>query len=194
MDRGHLAQPIHDPVNAQGVKCHTQNLLSLFLQQKKTAENRNGFSATTSLLSPAHLTASTTLHDVQPFSASHGRPRCLSHSIPQSPSPSTGKLRSNLTLIEMCASASCGSWYTSHLVRQNGGSGAHDYKNRSNYDTSNRFGTNTLWGSLFKKITRATQNFNMAAIFQDGFHGVSWNVIFCLKNGSKWSKNITVTT
>ena len=64
----------------------------------------------------------------------------------------------------------------------------YNYKNRSNYDTSNRFGTNTLWGSLFKKITRATQNFNMAAIFQDGCQGVSWNVIFALKmavNGQK---------
>ena len=47
-------------------------------------------------------------------------------------------------------------------------SGADNYKNRSNYDTSNRFGTDTLWGSLVKKKTRATQNFNMAAIFQDG--------------------------
>ena len=67
-------------------------------------------------------------------------------------------------------------------------SGADNYKNRSNYDTTNRFGTNTLWGSLFKKITRATQNFNMAAIFLDDCHGASWNVIFCLKmavNGQK---------
>ena len=63
-------------------------------------------------------------------------------------------------------------------------SGADNCKNRSNYDTSNRFGTNTLWGSLFKKKTRATKNFNMAAIFQDGRHGVSLNVDFCLQNGS----------
>ena len=62
--------------------------------------------------------------------------------------------------------------------------GADNCNNRSNYDTSNRFGTNTLWGSLFKKKTRATQNFNMAAIFQDGRHGVSLNVNFCLQNGS----------
>ena len=69
-------------------------------------------------------------------------------------------------------------------------SGADNCKNRSNYDTSNRFGTNTLWGSLFKKKTRATQNFNMAAIFQDGRHGISLNVVFCLKmvvNGQKRS-------
>ena len=67
-------------------------------------------------------------------------------------------------------------------------SGADNCNNRSNYDTSNRFGTNTLWGSLFKKKTRATQNFNMAAIFQHGHHGILWNVIFCLKmalNGKK---------
>ena len=67
-------------------------------------------------------------------------------------------------------------------------SGADNCKNRSNYDTINRFGTNTLRGSLFKKITRATQNFKMAVTFQDGCHGVSWNVIFALKmavNGQK---------
>ena len=52
-------------------------------------------------------------------------------------------------------------------------SGADNCKNRSNYDTSNRFGTDYLWGSLFKKKTWATQNFNMAAIFQDGRHGES---------------------
>ena len=71
---------------------------------------------------------------------------------------------------------------------------ADNCRNRSNYDTSNRFGTNTLWRPLFKKKTRATQIFNMAAIFQDGRHRVSWNVIFCLKNGGKWSKKIIVTT
>ena len=72
-------------------------------------------------------------------------------------------------------------------------SGADNCKNRSNYDTSNRFGTNTLWGSLFKKKTRATQNFNMAAIFQDGRHGVLWNVIFGFKNGIKWWKKTILT-
>ena len=75
-------------------------------------------------------------------------------------------------------------------------SGADNCNNRSNYDTSNRFGTNTLWGSLFKKKTRATQNFNMAATFQDGRHGILWNVIFCLKmswNGRKrlfWQQSV----
>ena len=75
-------------------------------------------------------------------------------------------------------------------------SGAVNCKNRSNYDTSNRFGTNTLWGSLFTKKTRATQNFNMAAIFQDGRHGVSLNGIFALKmaiNGQKrllWQQSV----
>ena len=63
-------------------------------------------------------------------------------------------------------------------------SGADNCKNRSNYDTSNIFGTYTLWGSLYKKKTRATQNFNTAAIFQDGRHGVSLNVNLCLQNGS----------
>ena len=62
-------------------------------------------------------------------------------------------------------------------------SGPDNCNNCSNYDTSNRFGTNILWGSLFKKKTRATQNSNMTAIFQDGRHGILWNVIFCLKNG-----------
>ena len=81
-------------------------------------------------------------------------------------------------------------WWGAASPILNDTSGADNCKNRSNYDTSNRFGTNTLWGSLFKKITRAMQNFNMAAIFQDGCHGVSWNVIFCLKNGSKWSKRL----
>ena len=57
-------------------------------------------------------------------------------------------------------------------------------KNRSNYDTSNKFGTNTLLGSLFKKKTRATQNFNMAAIFQFGRHGLSWNPIVCFKGAA----------
>ena len=46
-----------------------------------------------------------------------------------------------------------------------------------------------LYGGHFtRKKTRATQNFNMAAIFQDGRPMVSWNVIFCLKmvvNGQK---------
>ena len=75
-------------------------------------------------------------------------------------------------------------------------SGADNCKNRSNYDTSNRFGTNTLWGSLFKKKTRATHNFKMATMFQDGRHGVSLNVIFCLKmavNGKKrllWQQSV----
>ena len=61
--------------------------------------------------------------------------------------------------------------------------------NLSNYDTSNRFGTNTLYGSLCRKIVRATQNFNMAAIFQDVRHGLSWNSLFCQKmaaDGRKW--------
>ena len=79
-------------------------------------------------------------------------------------------------------------------VTRGGSSGADNCKNRSNYDTSTRFGPNTLWGSLFKKKTRATQNFNMAAIFQDGRHGTSLNVIFCLQNDSKWSKKMIVAT
>ena len=37
-----------------------------------------------------------------------------------------------------------------------------------------------MWVNIQEK-TRATQNFNMAAIFQDGRHRVSWNVIFCHK-------------
>ena len=53
--------------------------------------------------------------------------------------------------------------------------------NRSNYDTGNRFGANTLKGSLFKKKARATQNFNMAAIFQDGHYGYPETHIFVLK-------------
>ena len=36
-------------------------------------------------------------------------------------------------------------------------------------------------GHPSRKKTRATQNFNMAAIFQDGRHGLSWKCIFCLK-------------
>ena len=73
---------------------------------------------------------------------------------------------------------------------------ADNCKNRSNYDTSNRFGTDTLWGSLFKKKTRATQNFNMAAIFQDGRHGVSWIGICVLEmavNGQRrllWQQSV----
>ena len=43
-------------------------------------------------------------------------------------------------------------------------------------------------GVTIHEKTRATQNFNMAAIFQDGRHGVSLDVIFSLKNGYKWSK------
>ena len=31
------------------------------------------------------------------------------------------------------------------------------------------------------KKTRATQNFNMAAIFQDGRHGLSWKHIFAFE-------------
>ena len=75
-------------------------------------------------------------------------------------------------------------------------SGADNCKNRSNYDTNNRFGKDTLWGSLFKKKTRATQNFNMAAIFQDGRHGVSWIRIFVLEmavNGQRkllWQQSV----
>ena len=49
-------------------------------------------------------------------------------------------------------------------------------------------------GVTIHEKTRATQNFNMAAIFQDGRHGVSLDVIFSLKNGYKWSKKIIVTT
>ena len=75
-------------------------------------------------------------------------------------------------------------------------SGADNCKNHSNYDTSNRFGTNILCRSLFKKKTRASQNFNMDAIFQEGRHGVSWNVIFCLEmavNGQErllWQQSV----
>ena len=77
-------------------------------------------------------------------------------------------------------------------------SGADNRNNRSNYDTSNRFGTNTLWGSRFKKKMRATQNFNMAAIFQDGGHGILLNVFFASKmalNGQKrlfWQQSVCV--
>ena len=39
-----------------------------------------------------------------------------------------------------------------------------------------------LYGGHFsRKKTWASQNFNMAAIFQDDRHGVSWNVILALK-------------
>ena len=38
---------------------------------------------------------------------------------------------------------------------------------------------------------RATQNFNMAAIFQDGRHGLSWNPIFCLKRAADgWKRQL----
>ena len=63
-------------------------------------------------------------------------------------------------------------------------------KNRSNYDTSNRFGIDTLQGSPFMKKTRATQNFNMAAIFQDGRHMLSWNTVFCLKMAADGRKGL----
>ena len=49
-------------------------------------------------------------------------------------------------------------------------------KNLSNYDTSTRFGTHTPQGWPCRKITRATQNFNMAANFQDGRHG-PWAIL-----------------
>ncbi len=42
--------------------------------------------------------------------------------------------------------------------------------NRSNGDTSMKFGMNSQSGSLIKKNCLATQNFKMAAIFQDGRH------------------------
>ena len=63
-------------------------------------------------------------------------------------------------------------------------------KNRSNYDTSNRFGIDTLQGSPFMNKTRATQNFNMAAIFQDGRHRLSRNTIFCLKKAADGRKQL----
>ena len=53
--------------------------------------------------------------------------------------------------------------------------------NLSNYDTSNRFGTHFLQGSHCRKMTWATQNFNMSAIFHDGCHGLPWNPIFAMK-------------
>ena len=34
-------------------------------------------------------------------------------------------------------------------------------KNRSNYDTNNRFGTDTLWGSLFKKKNRGPRKISI---------------------------------
>ena len=44
-------------------------------------------------------------------------------------------------------------------------SGADNNKNRSNYDTSNIFGTNILWGSLYKKKNAGHAKFSkMAAI------------------------------
>ena len=37
------------------------------------------------------------------------------------------------------------------------------------------------------------QNFNKAAIFQDGRPGLSWNTIVCFKNDHSWSeKNILI--
>ena len=63
-------------------------------------------------------------------------------------------------------------------------------KNRSNYDTSKRFGIDTLQGSPYRKKTRATQNVNMAAIFQDGRHRLSWNTIFCLKRAADGRKRL----
>ena len=51
--------------------------------------------------------------------------------------------------------------------------------NLSNYDTNTKSGI--LYGSPFRKITRATQNFNMAANSWDDRHGLSWNPIFAFK-------------
>ena len=52
-----------------------------------------------------------------------------------------------------------------------------------------------LYGGHYSRKKRGPRkNFNMAAIFQDGRHRVSWNVIFCLTNGGKWSKKIILTT
>ena len=54
---------------------------------------------------------------------------------------------------------------------------ADDCKNRSNYDTSNRFGTNTLWGSLFKKkrkISKWPPFSNMAAT---GYPEILWGAL-----------------
>ena len=42
--------------------------------------------------------------------------------------------------------------------------------NRAFGDTSMKFGMNVLHGVLWKKMHRATWNFKMAAIFQDGRH------------------------
>ena len=39
-------------------------------------------------------------------------------------------------------------------------------------------------GVIIQENTRATQNFNMATIFQDGRLGVSLNVNFCLQSDS----------
>ena len=44
------------------------------------------------------------------------------------------------------------------------------WHNLSNYDKSVKIGMSSLHGSLDKKIVRANWNFNMAAIFQDGWH------------------------
>ena len=61
-------------------------------------------------------------------------------------------------------------------------------KTRSNYDTSNRFGINTLWGSLFtkkrgpRKISIWPPFSKMAAM------GYPKMLFFCFKNGYKWPK------
>ena len=74
--------------------------------------------------------------------------------------------------------------------RSSGADNCISRKNRSNYDTSNRFVIDTLQGSPYRKKTRATQNFNMAAIFQDSRHRLSWNTIFCLKRAANGRKRL----
>ena len=74
-----------------------------------------------------------------------------------------------------------GSMQASHPTN----SGADNCKNHSNYDTSNRFALNTLWGSLFKKkrgphkISIWPPFSKMAAIGGPG-------MVFLSKNGRKW--------
>ena len=71
-------------------------------------------------------------------------------------------------------------------VHSSGADNCISQRNHSNYDTSNKFGTQTLQGSPCMKITRATQNFNKAAIFQDGHHGLSWNSFYA----RKWQQKV----
>ena len=64
-------------------------------------------------------------------------------------------------------------------------SGAEKCKIRSNYDASTRFYTN----ALHKQMTRSTQYFNMAAIFQQAATGYAEIFFFCLKMATDCRKD-----